>query len=527
MTDQPSDLATTFGALIRSLPSVQRMAMLRLFIWIAQQGDANVHLRVGDYIERFATCLDLDHRDIGLAWAQAGHANTTEEAAKGLGDDFDKPALLSLLIGLSLADGQYDARQRTALRRLAFEIGIGDQTLIALEHSALQLIQQREDLPLLPGGAAHDTRKEDPNKSNNRWILAGAVAGGAILTASGFIAAPAIGGIIGSKALGLSGAAATSAGTAFFGGGSIATGGLGMAGGKAVIAGLFGLGGAALGGKKAAHRTGELKEFRVEPLDGGGTRVVLGISGFLSQHEDFGDHWSGLRDFYDGETIKALRWESKSLTSLGATLGKIGATFAARHGGAKAAAQASRAAASTVGLPLFALAALNVIDNPWSVARDRADKAGRALADVLRNQPWGSRPVTLVGFSLGTRVLVHALSELTNDEIGRRIESVYLLGGAVAADCDQIDRIRHAVSGPIINGFCHHDWVLKYLYRAAEWETPIGLAPLERDHILDVDLNDIVDGHLDYNSKLPAVLDRVTTRAREVNPETWISRTPL
>lgn len=56
-------------------------------------------------------------------------------------------------------------------------------------------------------------------------------------------AAPVIGAAVGG-ALGLSGAAATSAGLAALGGGSVAAGGFGMAGGTALLAGLGGLSGA-------------------------------------------------------------------------------------------------------------------------------------------------------------------------------------------------------------------------------------------------------------------------------------------
>lgn len=63
------------------------------------------------------------------------------------------------------------------------------------------------------------------------------------LAVTGGLAAPIIGGAIGA-AMGLSGAAATSAGLAFLGGGAIAVGGAGMAGGTLAIIG----GGAILGG---------------------------------------------------------------------------------------------------------------------------------------------------------------------------------------------------------------------------------------------------------------------------------------
>jgi len=63
------------------------------------------------------------------------------------------------------------------------------------------------------------------------------------LGVTGGVAAPAIGGIVGGM-MGLSGAAATSAGLAFLGGGAIAAGGFGMTGGTIALIG----GGAILGG---------------------------------------------------------------------------------------------------------------------------------------------------------------------------------------------------------------------------------------------------------------------------------------
>jgi hypothetical protein len=86
--------------------------------------------------------------------------------------------------------------------------------------------------------------------------VAGIAAGGAVLGAiTGGLAAPAVGTMIGTYFLGLSGAAATSAGLAAVGGGALAAGGLGMAGGTAIVAGAISVGsaGAATGGAYLAE----------------------------------------------------------------------------------------------------------------------------------------------------------------------------------------------------------------------------------------------------------------------------------
>lgn len=90
------------------------------------------------------------------------------------------------------------------------------------------------------------------------WERFGYAIGAAILIGiTGGVAAPFIGTAIGGI-LGLSGAAATSAGLAFLGGGAIAAGGLGMAGGTAVLIG----GGAILGSGLSAGIMAYLTESK-------------------------------------------------------------------------------------------------------------------------------------------------------------------------------------------------------------------------------------------------------------------------
>ena len=107
------------------------------------------------------------------------------------------------------------------------------------------------------------------------------------------MAAPLIGGFIGTTIGGYSGAAATSYGLALLGGGSVAAGGFGMAGGTAVVAAV----GASLGGVVGAGLTNayvsEDKSFRIEKLkDGPGVAVVV-CSGFLTEGKMDGATGSG------------------------------------------------------------------------------------------------------------------------------------------------------------------------------------------------------------------------------------------
>lgn len=59
--------------------------------------------------------------------------------------------------------------------------------------------------------------------------------------------------------------------------------------------------------------------------------------------------------------------------------------------------------------PVLLLQLTSIID---TIAIERADQAGKELALALSNSEHGSRPVTLVGYSLGARVIFSCLREL-------------------------------------------------------------------------------------------------------------------
>jgi hypothetical protein len=60
----------------------------------------------------------------------------------------------------------------------------------------------------------------------------------------------------------------------------------------------------------------------------------------------------------------------------------------------------------------FQMQLTSVIDNSWVLAVETADAAGKELAQALLNRSSGMRPVTLVGFSFGARVIYSCLREL-------------------------------------------------------------------------------------------------------------------
>ncbi len=107
-----------------------------------------------------------------------------------------------------------------------------------------------------------------------------------------------------------------------------------------------------------------------------------------------------------------------------------------------------------------------LIDNPWNNALDRAKAAGSVLADVLIQRHLGVRPMTLIGFSLGARVIFYALVELAKQKAYGIVQDVFILGTTVTASSKTWCETRSVVSGRYVNAFARNDWVLNYLFRA-------------------------------------------------------------
>lgn len=111
-------------------------------------------------------------------------------------------------------------------------------------------------------------------------------------------------------------------------------------------------------------------------------------------------------------------------------------------------------------LPIVLTKLSYLIDNPWTVSLDRANMAGLILADSLVDRNLGSRPITLVGFSLGSRVIFSCLRELANKGAYGLVQNVYLFGSPIVAKKDEYLRARTVVSGRFVNGYASNDWIL-------------------------------------------------------------------
>lgn len=163
-------------------------------------------------------------------------------------------------------------------------------------------------------------------------------------------------------------------------------------------------------------------------------------------------------------------------------------------------------------LPIVLTKLAYLIDNPWNVSLVRANAAGHILADSLMARNLGNRPVTLLGFSLGARLIFSCLKELAKRGAYGLVQNVYLFGSPIVAKTDEYLRVRSVISGRFVNGYASNDWILGYLFRATSGGIMrvAGLAPVHGIPGLEnIDVTSLVNGHMAYRAAMPRILREV------------------
>ncbi|WP_345775854.1 alpha/beta fold hydrolase [Halonotius terrestris] len=158
-------------------------------------------------------------------------------------------------------------------------------------------------------------------------------------------------------------------------------------------------------------------------------------------------------------------------------------------------------------------------DGEWADAKDVADANAEPLADWLGQ--WATddgRPVHLIGYSLGARVVCAAIDELQASGTATSLASVSLLGGAIPSDSVERDGTYGdaiaALDAPVTNFYSGRDRVLGWVYRLSDRTTAVGSVGVDDpaaapDGYADVDVTDIVADHYSYFEPEEGCLSRV------------------
>ncbi|EGE02838.1 hypothetical protein TEQG_01876 [Trichophyton equinum CBS 127.97] len=293
-----------------------------------------------------------------------------------------------------------------------------------------------------------------------------------------------------------------------------------------IIGGLFGAYGAKMSGRMMDRYAREVEDFAFLPL--GSTpkpaseptearppstdnrlRVTIGISGWLTEGKDVIEPWRVLGPDSD---VFALRWELQALLRLGSSLTTFVRNTAWTVAGRTVLSKTALApVVGAVMLPVTISKFSYILDNPFNVAKIRADKAGQILADALINKAQGERSVTLIGYSLGARVIFSCLIALAKRRAFGLVESAILIGSPTPSTTSHWRLMRSVVSGRLVNVYSENDGILQFLYRANSMQLDIaGLEAIsDIQGVENYDVTGIVSGHLQYQFSIGKILQRI------------------
>jgi len=286
-------------------------------------------------------------------------------------------------------------------------------------------------------------------------------------------------------------------------------------------------------GRGGASRVRLLFERSVEHTQNA-LHLGLFISGWVEKMEDIHRPWvSAAQDLLPNTGHLVLKWETSELRKLTKVFSSMlthqvawsAATFWWQHGVVPAAALSAKSsavvaagtvaattAASLVVWPVSLISHICGLDNEWHVVVNRSEEAGKCLANVLVDKKAvGQRPITLVGHSMGARLIFMCLLELYRMGEFNVVSDVVLVAVPEDAKPKRWRRARAVVTGRLINVYAKSDWVLAILYRYLEMGlTVAGLNEVKVAGVENLDVTGLgISGHHDYGNHMDKILAMV------------------
>lgn len=445
--------------------------------------------------------------------------------------------ILHCLLLLVLSLEHYSAQSRLLLLHLASSLELESDLLAEHEKSIAQGLLATAASQM---DAEESAKKQASNDATARkWKVGLAAVGGAVLIGvTGGLAAPLLAAGIGTVMGGLGlGVVSTYLGA--------------LAGSSVLVGSLFGAYGAKMTGGIMEQYAREVQDFEFIPVQGTSRsvqpaakclqgldperpaaqrdqewaaeldardptkreqhrlRVAVGISGWLTSPSDVNKPWEIL-DAAGTEPF-ALRFELDAMLRMGNSLNDVLFSYA-WDGVTYTIVSRTLLGALYAGLwPLGLVKVASVLDNPFSVALARADKAGKVLAHALIDGVQGKRPVTLMGYSIGARVIYSCLVELAEQNAFGLVEAAVLMGTPAPSDSKSWRKIRSVVAARVVNVYSTEDYILGFLYRSTKLE--FGVAGLQEVRevfgVENADMSKVVSGHDRYRYLVGSILVRI------------------
>ncbi|KAL1947861.1 hypothetical protein VTO73DRAFT_13585 [Trametes versicolor] len=390
------------------------------------------------------------------------------------------PLLHTVLLLHVTSNKEYSSRTRTFL----FLVGPIDEEVVA---ATLKNPKQAIEEASKKTDAAKEEHARRSKVLRMVGVGVGAVAGGVLIGVTGGLAAPAVGAGV-TSVLGWLGVGGTAVGV-------LASG---LAGSSVVCGALFG----AYGSRKTAQVIGaytrEVRDLAIKPVrkPTETMAVRLCVTGWLESPEDVTAPWT----VFGGDDTFALQWEVEALENLSSALVDLIKAQAMLYIKGAIIKQTILAALFSALSPMAWMKITKIIDNPWVQAKTLAVKTGKVLGTLLAQRVLGTRPITLVGYSLGSLVIFEALQHLASlppsQTIGL-VQDVFLFGSPLPVDRAQWAAVRRVAAGRVVNAYGSDDYVLAVLARVSGMNWGVaGLQPVEVQGVENVACD--VDGHLKW-----------------------------
>lgn len=353
-----------------------------------------------------------------------------------------------------------------------------------------------------------------------KWAAMGGgfLAGGLIIGLTGGLAAP----LIAPALVGLTGASF-----------------LATSGGIIMLGTLFGLGGGGLAGYRVERRLRGVSSFSFAELVTEARKAGVAIpslhaticcSGLLLDTEQQIKPWTQIYESAkDGRDAFAIECEADMMKEAGQGLRSYMLDNLIRTGGTKAAEEVVKKTAlagiAAITLPMTVFnAASATLDGVFVRAKTKSYKAGLILAETLRNEVQGHRPVVLIGTSLGAATILTALTELAKDpeQTSHLVDSVILISAPITPSPSTLRNVRAIVQRRFVNVFSSKDMVCGIAawlgsgisveeLRSGKLPRVAGSRPIDDvPGIENINVSDIISSHFEVNEvdKLTAILAR-------------------
>jgi len=262
-----------------------------------------------------------------------------------------------------------------------------------------------------------------------------------------------------------------------------------------------------------------------------------------------------------GSELYVIKWEEDLLLELNGSAKAFQRDLAKKAAGEALKKTAMASLMAAVFLPAALLSLSDMIDDQWTLISERSDEAGILLAQSLLNSNAGHRPVSLIGFSFGARMIVACLKELArNQAIWERqqegsegteinegnqtrsasfrqslsnmtnnkqkeaqvvfirepasiIEDVIFMGCPASVNKATWLSCREIVSGRLVNCYSQNDMILALMYRVKNLTSllspPVGISHVNMPGIENYDVSGLVASHGEYCDAIREILNLV------------------